>query len=348
MKVTLESTPEFVTMDNSSRARVWRGTSENGVAVVALISGVAVDTDADASEFERELIETTPPSVITTTDQLRHLARRFADLFEATKRTLMCTSLAETRATRGALRNLCERLESLYEICRVERDADSGGVPRGVTSAIVNHPRVDEAPTTAAGAAFIADAMRGATMAWHAREKHPGQVEDVARLAAPPDEPHRSSWLIGFRLAADAPEAPRAAPSDDAPSHDGPGEASPERASARERLERLGLDLDAMNDGRAALGMSRLTPEAALASIEDARRAASFVEGGPMPPRCRVCGCTDFDCSRCVARTGKRCTWVRRGVTRDEATGFTRRDDLCSACADLAVSDEASNARGLS
>lgn len=34
---------------------------------------------------------------------------------------------------------------------------------------------------------------------------------------------------------------------------------------------------------------------------------------------CRVCGCTDEDCSGCVARTGEPCSWVEV--------------DLCSACA---------------
>ena len=33
---------------------------------------------------------------------------------------------------------------------------------------------------------------------------------------------------------------------------------------------------------------------------------------------CRLCGCTDDDCSVCVARTGEPCYWVRDGV--------------CSAC----------------
>ena len=33
---------------------------------------------------------------------------------------------------------------------------------------------------------------------------------------------------------------------------------------------------------------------------------------------CRVCGCTDNDCSQCVARTGTACHWVAQ--------------DLCSAC----------------
>lgn len=33
---------------------------------------------------------------------------------------------------------------------------------------------------------------------------------------------------------------------------------------------------------------------------------------------CRVCGCTDEDCSGCVERTGEPCRWVEA--------------DLCSAC----------------
>jgi len=34
---------------------------------------------------------------------------------------------------------------------------------------------------------------------------------------------------------------------------------------------------------------------------------------------CRICGCTDEDCRRCIARTGSPCCWVE--------------PDLCSACA---------------
>jgi len=36
---------------------------------------------------------------------------------------------------------------------------------------------------------------------------------------------------------------------------------------------------------------------------------------------CRVCGCTDTDCSGCIERTGAPCFWVPGA------------DDLCSACA---------------
>lgn len=41
-----------------------------------------------------------------------------------------------------------------------------------------------------------------------------------------------------------------------------------------------------------------------------------------LPPgehACKVCGCTDKDCSACIRKTGKTCSWVSK--------------DLCSACA---------------
>lgn len=37
--------------------------------------------------------------------------------------------------------------------------------------------------------------------------------------------------------------------------------------------------------------------------------------------KCRVCGCTDDDCSQCIEKTGKPCFWVEL--------------DLCSACVDI-------------
>jgi hypothetical protein len=37
-----------------------------------------------------------------------------------------------------------------------------------------------------------------------------------------------------------------------------------------------------------------------------------------VPRRCRVCGCTDDDCTQCIERTGEPCHWVE--------------PDLCSAC----------------
>jgi hypothetical protein len=42
-------------------------------------------------------------------------------------------------------------------------------------------------------------------------------------------------------------------------------------------------------------------------------------------PWCRVCGCTEDDCSNCIERTGQPCSWVER---RDAGLA-----NLCSACA---------------
>lgn len=56
------------------------------------------------------------------------------------------------------------------------------------------------------------------------------------------------------------------------------------------------------------------------------------VEGGFGPFKaegvrsCRACGCTDDDCSICIARTGLACHWVE--------------DDLCSACLHMATEGE--------
>lgn len=46
--------------------------------------------------------------------------------------------------------------------------------------------------------------------------------------------------------------------------------------------------------------------------------AVMFSAMAPNVRTCRVCGCTDDDCSQCVERTGMPCSWVE--------------DDLCSAC----------------
>jgi hypothetical protein len=40
---------------------------------------------------------------------------------------------------------------------------------------------------------------------------------------------------------------------------------------------------------------------------------------------CRICGCTDLDCSGCVERTGRPCAWV------------PGQRDLCTACVDEAA-----------
>lgn len=41
--------------------------------------------------------------------------------------------------------------------------------------------------------------------------------------------------------------------------------------------------------------------------------------------KCRVCGCTNEDCSQCIEKTGSPCFWIEK--------------DLCSACSDVLPSE---------
>jgi hypothetical protein len=99
--------------------------------------------------------------------------------------------------------------------------------------------------------------------------------------------------------------------------------------SARKRMLALfGQKWSMQYDSAAAAGVERyglreLVAEAtgegelpfdARAAIEDA--LARFADGV-----CRVCGCTDDDCSQCVEKTGAPCWWVE--------------PDLCSACEEV-------------
>lgn len=42
-----------------------------------------------------------------------------------------------------------------------------------------------------------------------------------------------------------------------------------------------------------------------------------------MEDTCQICGCSDYDCSQCIERTGKPCYWVDREC------------NLCSACEEI-------------
>lgn len=59
--------------------------------------------------------------------------------------------------------------------------------------------------------------------------------------------------------------------------------------------------------------------------LNEAYQVAEFIGMDPveliidmMWRRCRVCGCTDEDCSQCIEKTGSPCHWI--GL------------ELCSAC----------------
>ena len=54
MRLTIENTDQLV-QTNGIPARVWEGTTESGIAVQVLVTRIAVDPQADQSQFEREL-----------------------------------------------------------------------------------------------------------------------------------------------------------------------------------------------------------------------------------------------------------------------------------------------------
>ena len=62
MEVQLVSTTKIVEL-NGVKARIWEGHTAGGVKCHAYITRIAVDRNDDATEFERELQEHTPPSV---------------------------------------------------------------------------------------------------------------------------------------------------------------------------------------------------------------------------------------------------------------------------------------------
>ncbi len=62
MRITLESTTELTTK-LGIQCRVWQGTTEGGIPIFTFIPRIAVQKDADCSQFEEELIEVPPPSL---------------------------------------------------------------------------------------------------------------------------------------------------------------------------------------------------------------------------------------------------------------------------------------------
>jgi hypothetical protein len=60
MKIKLESTATITRLDGVE-CRVWEGTTESGVPIVAFIPRIACKRDADNSELERELFEKSEP-----------------------------------------------------------------------------------------------------------------------------------------------------------------------------------------------------------------------------------------------------------------------------------------------
>ena len=66
MKLTLESTSKIVQVEGPDGglvpARLWEGTTADGIPVIALVTRVAVKLEHDLEAFHRDLVEQRPPS----------------------------------------------------------------------------------------------------------------------------------------------------------------------------------------------------------------------------------------------------------------------------------------------
>jgi phosphoribosyl-AMP cyclohydrolase len=73
MKARVESTEQIVNLSvfPGTRARVWKAITESGVEFQMVVVRVAVDKDADCSQFERELEEKHAPAVWPAAFDLR-------------------------------------------------------------------------------------------------------------------------------------------------------------------------------------------------------------------------------------------------------------------------------------
>lgn len=61
MLIILESTDKLVDV-NGIQSRLWEGKTESGIRVSCLVVRIAVNAEADQTEFNKELLETRPPS----------------------------------------------------------------------------------------------------------------------------------------------------------------------------------------------------------------------------------------------------------------------------------------------
>jgi hypothetical protein len=60
MKITIAPTQTFSTVDGT-RARIWKGTTEEGIEVLLTVTRIIVPAALDQTAFMRTLHETAPP-----------------------------------------------------------------------------------------------------------------------------------------------------------------------------------------------------------------------------------------------------------------------------------------------
>lgn len=152
-------------------------------------------------------------------DEPSWLVKDFHVLYLAAAATMRDGTLPECMRTREALRLQLDRLAPAFQFCeseRVTRDEprqhaheQAPPMPRQLIDSLIDHPRATGADVDRhTGGAWLAQAYLGALMGWHVRHVHPETSALTARLGAPLDEPDRSAWLTGYRMAEQNPRKP--------------------------------------------------------------------------------------------------------------------------------------------
>jgi hypothetical protein len=142
-------------------------------------------------------------------------------------------------------------------------------LPAAVRRAILDD---EHAGNDDAGAVFASYATRGAQVAWHARHAHPAQVELIASMGAPLEEPHRSAWLTGYRIA--APDGDES----ESPTLPDVGESEPFELTDGDRAYYRGYPISRAPE---TYGPRDRQVVAAIAAEDEAKAAAGPAEGEP-------------------------------------------------------------------
>jgi hypothetical protein len=70
MKINISSTTKIVQV-NGVPARIWEGQTESGISIHCFVTRIAVKSDQDTSQFEKELEEQQLPSAEVQSYPLR-------------------------------------------------------------------------------------------------------------------------------------------------------------------------------------------------------------------------------------------------------------------------------------
>lgn len=64
MKITIQSTQQIVKVQGNVEARIWEGTTDTGIPIFCMITRIGVGASEMAEQFDRELRECKPPTMV--------------------------------------------------------------------------------------------------------------------------------------------------------------------------------------------------------------------------------------------------------------------------------------------